>query len=563
MSSKIESLNTNTCVERKTGFAGTRVCSWDYASLFLLIGVGLFSLWVLPQLGVSWDEHFHHQWGAEKWDNYAAWFTGGISTDEFLQLKQSSVHPGFFDLSLQFMMRFSPWGLNQTGHALSAAFGIFGMLGTWLLGRRLCGPLLGFFVLCLLLCAPRYFGHMWFNPKDIPFAACYIWSVYALILAIGQFPRPSYKVIVGLGALTGFALGVRMAGLLIPLYFGLAAGVFWLVVGRTEGGWCRTFIQLVARGILSGVVAYLVALPFWPALWKSPAAASGLAGAIGKAQHFDWIGPVLFEGGYVQSDALPWYYLLKWLAITLPEWTLVLLCLAPLFAVQTWLVRRSTDGASVTLPLQWCVVALSAVFPLIYVIVTRPVLYDGMRHFLFILPPLMVIAGGTLGQIVSWLQARELSYRWLPRLPYVFTAVSCLFVLLSYSSLHPFYYVYFNGWVGGLRGAYQNYETDYWGLSYREAVEQMALVVASEPPRERLYTFAISGTGHLVENFIPEGFVLIPSLADADFYVAYTRVDQHAKGSGSIVAFVERDGVPLNVIWDQRRLESGTRSPIQ
>ncbi len=35
--------------------------------------------------------------------------------------------------------------------------------------------------------------------------------------------------------------------------------------------------------------------------------------------------------------------------------------------------------------------------------------------------------------------------------------------------LHPYQMTYFNGWAGGLSGAYTRYETDYWATSYREA----------------------------------------------------------------------------------------------
>ena len=39
---------------------------------------------------------------------------------------------------------------------------------------------------------------------------------------------------------------------------------------------------------------------------------------------------------------------------------------------------------------------------------------------------------------------------------------------------HPHEYVYFNPLVGGLDGAFGNYETDYWGNSIRMASEWLA-----------------------------------------------------------------------------------------
>ena len=35
--------------------------------------------------------------------------------------------------------------------------------------------------------------------------------------------------------------------------------------------------------------------------------------------------------------------------------------------------------------------------------------------------------------------------------------------------LHPYQYIYYNSLVGGAKGAFRNFELDYWGTSYREA----------------------------------------------------------------------------------------------
>ena len=56
------------------------------------------------------------------------------------------------------------------------------------------------------------------------------------------------------------------------------------------------------------------------------------------------------------------------------------------------------------------------------------------------------------------------------------TVVAC-FVLLAVHpvkfmiSNHPYHYLYYNQLVGGLKGAYANYETDYYYVSQTEASE--------------------------------------------------------------------------------------------
>lgn len=529
-------------------------CYWDIGSLLLLFAVFLFGLKILPALGVSWDEHYHLQWGAEKWDNYANWLSGSIRFDEFLQLKQSSVHPGFFDLMLQGLLRLEWWSPNQTLHVLSACFGFLGLVACCLTGRSLLGRMGGFIALCLLIATPRYFGHMWFNPKDIPFAACYLWSLYFLVRAIGQWPKPSGWLCLAIGSCTGLALGVRIAGLLIPFYFGVYALIYFVLESYQKRFVAKQLLRVALWGSLCGLIAYLTVLPFWPALWVSlHDAEAGLAGAVSKAQSFNWDGPVLFSGAFIRSTALPWNYLPKWILITLPEWTIllilcgILLGLGWLFTGKVRSIRRFG---------QWTVIGLSAFFPIAYVVATGPTLYDGMRHFLFVLPPLILIATGAVDYAGRLLQG--VSIQWLFRVPALVTIACCLIVLHQYARLYPYMYVYFNGWVGGLSGAYNNYETDYWGLSYREAILSLESELKQESGEieEMDFEITISGTSHLVGPFLPSNFHLTKVIESADFYIAYTRANQHMKGSGEVFTIVSREGVPLNVVWDQRKVSS-------
>ena len=43
--------------------------------------------------------------------------------------------------------------------------------------------------------------------------------------------------------------------------------------------------------------------------------------------------------------------------------------------------------------------------------------------------------------------------------------------LVGIISLHPYQYIYYNSFIGGLPGAEGDYELDYWLTSYREAGE--------------------------------------------------------------------------------------------
>ena len=88
-------------------------------------------------------------------------------------------------------------------------------------------------------------------------------------------------------------------------------------------------------------------------------------------------------------------------------------------------------------------------------------MYDNFRHWLFIVPPIFILAGFTLD---------ELSKRLKPR----FVNLAILIVLISPGlywgvKLHPYQYIYYNNFVGAVSGANRRYELDFWVTSYREA----------------------------------------------------------------------------------------------
>ena len=96
------------------------------------------------------------------------------------------------------------------------------------------------------------------------------------------------------------------------------------------------------------------------------------------------------------------------------------------------------------------------VIPLAAFIVLRVALYDNFRQILFILPPIFLMAGVAFEAIknVKWQAA--------------LIALSLLPGVLGIVSLHPYEYIYYNQFVGGVN---DRFETDYWATSYREAAE--------------------------------------------------------------------------------------------
>lgn len=540
-----------------SAFLGTKASEEWYrrASLLLLVVSILLMLSLFDDYGVSWDEPTQMRWGDGLWEFYVEVFRGERALNDGSGLKNSLVHPSFFDLLNAAARRTFGLGDYQTGHLLSIFFGWLGLLASYLTARRLGDEQSAFWALLLLLATPRYFGHLWFNPKDIPFAACFAWALYALILCLQGFPRPKWRDLALLGFTTGLALGVRIAALLILLYYGLAATAWVLQRSCQEPKQWRQHAwdwgRLALKGGGVALLMVVIVLPFWPGIWLKSESRGGssAADAVKLAQSFDWDYPVRFAGDTMSALELPRSYLPQWLWITLPEFFWLILAAGSV--VVAWqgrhYLRKPAKWSGPWLPV--AVLALAVVFPLAYVVATRPVLYDGMRHFLFILPPLAVLTALALGTLANILQRSR--FPWAASALLALTAVLVGGIAVRYVQLHPYQYIYFNQFAGGLRTAGHDYETDYWGLSMREASETLAEIMdyayagADAHPSTVVYV-PTSIPEWLAVPYFPRHWEFTRDPDRAHFAMAFTRFGLH-KGfaNAPLITMVEREDVPL------------------
>jgi hypothetical protein len=262
---------------------------------------------------------------------------------------------------------------------------------------------------------------------------------------------------------------------------------------------------------------------------------------------------VLFRGEFIPGRDVPRSYLPVWFAITLPETYLVALACA-LIGLYRWLRQPSRVRAERVIGIGLSAVA--SFLPLIAAIVLRPVVYDGQRHFLFLLPPLACLAGVALASVLRapsvtrWLRYGLLA-AWLSLLAWTFRDMY---------TLHPYEYVYFNRLSGGLPAAYQRYETDYWGATYREGIEWVVKHVPRVSERRRTRVASCSpNTDERMDYYLArwpgakDHFEIVHGYKRADVYVAMTR-DRCAEVPGEVLHVIERQHVPLlYVLRTERR----------
>ncbi|GHC14277.1 hypothetical protein GCM10007047_34340 [Cerasicoccus arenae] len=405
----------------------------------------------------------------------------------------------------------------------------------------------------LLALFPRYWGHQFINPKDIPFAATYVWGLWALVRILRN-DRRDWRSMLLFGGLAGACMSVRVGGLLLLCYAGLFFGV-QLAINWAQSGvtvFRREVVRLVRWLPLATALAFLILFVFWPAAHQNPFATT--AGAISEVSQFGWQGDVLFGGEVYRANELPRRYLPEMLARVTPDWWLLLIISSLAYLVVGAMKRPGwqtlwTDHRDKLL------VAFAVIFPPAYIIIRGSIVYDGMRHVLFIIPPaaalLAALSCGAFRMI--WARfGRSVALAWA-----VPAALLAVLTTMDMVRLHPYEYTYYNRLSGGLAGAAGRFETDYWGTAFREATEILAEQlpprerpwrITMEPPLDLLferYGKPVIPPPALVEPFLGENIVLVRSHEHPDFYIASTRNGYNEMRGGESLLAVQRDGVTL------------------
>ena len=149
-----------------------------------------------------------------------------------------------------------------------------------------------------------------------------------------------------------------------------------------------------------------------------------------------------------QSDALPWYYIPKYVLIVTPLGVLALALVGLAGGARDQLARRTRELRALLIGATWLFA------PLALFAVMRPNVYGGMRHFLFVLPALGILAGIGAARVLGAFGPGP------RRLVWALLLGITLLPLKDLVRLHPYQMTYYNALVGGVGGASENYWTD-------------------------------------------------------------------------------------------------------
>jgi len=191
--------------------------AWHRLAYLLFGAAALLIILTFDDYGVTWDEDVHNWYGVYVLDYYTSLFRNTRALS-WLNLYN---YGAAFDLAAAILNEFSPIGTYETRHLLNGFIGLFGVLGTYKLGKALGAPRAGFLAAALLLLSPAWYGHSFNNPKDVPFAVAVIWATYYMVRITPRLPAPPLSLAAKFGVAAGLGLGVRVGGLLLFCYLGL------------------------------------------------------------------------------------------------------------------------------------------------------------------------------------------------------------------------------------------------------------------------------------------------------------------------------------------------------
>ncbi|MCC6888674.1 MAG: glycosyltransferase family 39 protein [Hyphomicrobiales bacterium] len=514
----------------------------DRAALLLLLGLVALVLLTSGSYAISNDEPVQHRYG----ELILAYYASGLTDQAVFRFENLHLYGGLFDLIAIGISRLFPLDLWLIRHLLCAFVGIGGIVAAWATARLIAGPRAGLFAAAALSICGVWYGGMFNHTKDVPFASAMMGAIYFLLRSGRDLPRPQLRHVAGFGTMLGAALGLRAMGLLLLGYAAVAVMLQPAVFQRRP---LPERVTSVARGaavfLPALAIGYLMMIVAWP--WSALNAINPILAIISFSQ-MDYNIPTLFAGQSYEMSTVPRVYVAGYLLVKLP--LLVLSGALLVLAIATWspLWQRSQSTAP---RIEVAFVACAALLPVLLHAALRGPAFSGLRHFLFVVPPISVLAG------IGFDLALRLLSRWrkaaLP-LAYGLLAAAVLWPTFRLVQLHPHQYLDFNVLAGGLRGAIRTYDTDYWVNIMPEAVRALEAHIArlerDGRPAKKTYTVGVCGEKTSFEHEKTLGLRLVTTedWDNADFFIAPTHNACDARNAGRMIARIERMSALIGVV---------------
>ncbi len=416
----------------------------------LLVLMPLMSL----NSGISGDEQTYHFPHGKNVYNYYKTF-GKDTTCLHYDNSVLHMYGPVFDLATVAAIHlFNAKDEYRVRHILNSVVGWSALLCVGLIAAMLAGWEAGILALLFMFLSPRFLGHSFNNPKDIPFMAAYIFTIYSIIRYLKHYPAHKMKYAWPIALGIGLTIGVRVGGILLAIYFLFFTGMHYLFTRPVKEWFSRPNLQKLGVSLLFALgislAGYLIGILLWPYAHRAPVAKT--IEAMKYMEQYATSLRQIFEGKVIWSDKVPAYYLPKYILMTIPEF--IIGGLIAFFVLIRKLRKSDTTW--------YFILLFVSIFPVFYIILKESNVYGGWRHVSFIYPGLVALSAVGIITLINYIQIRYLKWTVVG-----VVAVLAFLPLRHIIANHPLEYIYYNQLSGGVKKAYGKYEMDYFYHSLR------------------------------------------------------------------------------------------------
>jgi len=184
--------------------------------------------------------------------------------------------------------------------------------------------------------------------------------------------------------------------------------------------------------------------------------------------------------------------------------------------------------------------------------ILKPVIYNALRHYLFLVPIVCILS--VFGLFEFWTSLKSVR---LKKITLLFVGINFLTLGWQFFRLYPYQYIYMNELVGWVQKGGHRFDCDYWGASLKEASQWLVTHELTDP--KRLYAVQTCGVPWQETYYFPANVVGNgpKEVKDPDY-----RIEMHYEDPARpddfvltpewkkrIVYTVEREGIPLAYVF--------------
>lgn len=427
--------------------------TYMYSLIFMFITMSLMSF----QYGISGDEFGTNVCGKLSLNYYKTFgndksifqIPKSIDKDQNWQL-----YGAFFVMVCAVLNKMSPLNEFTNEHIINSWAGFLMIVFASLITAKILNKQAAIFAAWLLFLSPFVLGHSMNNPKDIPFAATFIAGIYAIIYfvdTIENLKKIDYVLII---FVFGSCIGTRIGGLLLIPFF-----IAYICINYLHS---NIFLKqkynlkrFIKPFLIVSVLGYLSCSLFWPFAAENPI--TNPIKTLKLMTNFDIRILQVFNGQKIHPES---DYLLKNLLYT----NSIPVLLGVLFSIPfIWQFRKNSKASILYF------IIFATIFPLVYIIYKKSVVYHAWRHVLFIAPGIIIIATFGWYSFNDYLSKKVnltiKSLGWILCSMLLFEPL--IFIIQSF----PNTVTYYNIFVGGTSKAHGYYEMDSYGNSIKQEAD--------------------------------------------------------------------------------------------